>query len=312
MTIGRSASTTRYAVISVGTNSCRLLIAERGADGVLRPDYHETRGTRLGEGVDETRTLRSEAIDRTLAAARDYASLARGSDKIFGIGTSALRDSSNRREFTDRFESVAGVKLELLGGDEEASCSFAGALAGLRASGVDVPAKVSVVDVGGGSTEIATRAREKEEPRVRSLQLGAVRLTESSLAGDPPEAADIERARRVIRAELAGLPEDVRPSGALVAVGGTATTAARMLQALDDSSGSGVATIATADLSALLKAVLSMPTRDRMRMRNLPAQRADIFPAGMLIIDEVVREAGVVSLAVTDSDLLIGYIVRHA
>jgi len=305
-------STTRYAVISVGTNSCRLLIAVRGADGVLRPDYHETRGTRLGEGVDVMRTLRPDAIDRTIAAVEAYSSLARGSDKIFGIGTSALRDSANRREFTDRFESVAGTKLELLGGDEEASCSFAGALAGLRASGALVPGKVSVVDVGGGSTEIATRAHEKEDPRVRSLQLGAVRLTESSLAGDPPWPADVERTRRVIRAELARLPDDVTPAGALVAVGGTATTAARMLQALDESSGSGVATIAAADLSALLKAVLSMPTRERMRMRNLPAQRADIFPAGMLIIDEVVREAGVASLFVTDSDLLLGYIKRHA
>ncbi|HEY7994707.1 MAG TPA: hypothetical protein VID24_10875, partial [Candidatus Eremiobacteraceae bacterium] len=127
-----------------------------------------------------------------------------------------------------------------------------------------------------------------------------------------PGPADVERARRVIRAELAGLPDDVRPSGALVAVGGTATTAARMLQELDESSGSGVATIAAADLSALLKAVVSMPTRERMRMRNLPAQRADIFPAGMLIIDEIVRESGVASLAVTDSDLLLGYIARHA
>ena len=85
-----------------------------------------------------------------------------------------------------------------------------------------------------------------------------------------------------------------------------------MLQALDESSGSGVATIAAADVSALLKAVLSMPTRERLRMRNLPVQRADIFPAGLLIIDEIVREAGVASLAVTDSDLLLGYIARHS
>ena len=302
---------TRFAVISVGTNSCRLLIAVRGADGMLRPDYHETRGTRLGEGVDETRTLRPEAVERTLAAVRDYASLARGSDKIFGIGTSALRDSANRREFIERFEYVGGVQLELLSGDEEASYSFAGALAGLSAGGLDVPAKISVIDVGGGSTEIATRTREKEEPRVRSLQLGAVRLTESSLAGDPPAPADVERARRIIRAELAGLPDDVRPSGAVVAVGGTATTAARMLQAIDESSGSGVATIPAADISALLKAVLSMSTSERKRMRNLPAQRADIFPAGMLIIDELVRAAGVASLAITDSDLLLGYLARH-
>lgn len=301
----------RYAVISVGTNSCRLLIAVRGPDGVLRPDYHETRGTRLGEGVDESHKLRADAIDRTIAAVHDYAALARGSDKVFGIGTSALRDSENRREFTDRFEAEAGTKLELLSGDEEAVCSFAGALAGMRASGLDVPDVVSVVDVGGGSTELATRSRAGQEPCVRSLQLGAVRLTESSLLGDPPDVADVERARRLIRAELASLPEDVKPTGAVVAVGGTATTAARMLQALDDASGSGVATIAAADLSALLKAVFSMSTSERKRMRGLPEQRADIFPAGLLIIDEVVREAGVASLSVTDSDLLLGYVERH-
>jgi len=300
-----------YAVISVGTNSCRLLIAVRGADGALRPDYHETRGTRLGEGVDDARNLRTDAIDRTIAAVQAYAALARGSDKIFGIGTSALRDSANRREFTDRFEAEAGTKLKLLSGDEEAMSSFAGALAGMRASGLDIPAAISVVDVGGGSTEIATRSRTGEEPRVRSLQLGAVRLTESSLTGDPPIAADIERARRLIRAELAGLPEDVKPKNAVVAVGGTATTAARMLQALDDGSGSSVATIDAADISALLKAVLSMPTSERKRMRSLPEQRADIFPAGLLIIDAIVREAGVASLAVTDSDLLLGYVARH-
>jgi len=230
---------------------------------------------------------------------------------VFGIGTSALRDSSNRREFTDRFKSETDTKLELLSGDEEAVCSFAGALAGMRAGELDLPAAISVVDVGGGSTEIATRSRDGEEPRVRSLQLGAVRLTESSLGGDPPDPADIERARRMIRVELEGLPSDVKPKEAIVAVGGTATTAARMLQALDDASGSGVATIVAADLSALLKAVLSMPTRERRRMRGLPAQRADIFPAGLLIIEEVVREAGVTSFSVTDSDLLLGYVARH-
>ena len=103
----------------------------------------------------------------------------------------------------------------------------------------------------------------------------------------------------------------MRPNGAVVAVGGTATTAARMLQAFDDASGSGVATIAAADLAALLKAVLSMPTSERKRLRGLPAQRADIFPAGMLIIDEVVTAAGASSLTITDSDLLLGYVARH-
>lgn len=279
---------------------------------MIRPDYHETRGTRLGEGVDTTRSLNADAVERTLAAVRDYAALARGADDVFGIGTSALRDAGDRAEFTRRFERDAGTALTILSGEEEASSSFAGALAGLHAAGADVRDPLSVVDVGGGSTEIATRARESDEPRVASLQIGAVRLTEAWLKTDPPRPSDVERARRVVRAALEGLADDVRPAGKVVAVGGTATTAARMLQALDDASGSAVAAIATADLSELLKAVLALPTSERKRMRGLPAQRADIFPAGLLIIDELVRAAGASQLYVTDSDLLLGYVVRHA
>ena len=303
---------TRYAVISVGTNSCRLLIASRDADGAIRAGYHETRGTRLGEAVDKTRSLKPEAVERTLEAVRDYAALARGVDTIFGIGTSALRDAADGREFADRFEREAGVSLEVLGGDEEASSSFAGALAGLRAGGFDAPVSLSVIDVGGGSTEIARRTNAGDDPRVASLQIGAVRLTEAWLKSDPPSAAEVERARLVIRSGIAELPEAVRPAGAIVAVGGTATTAARMLQALDEAPGSGVAIVAAADLSALLKAVLALPIAERKRMRGLPAQRADIFPAGLLVVDEIVRAAGADSATVTDSDLLLGYIVRHA
>ena len=312
MTPSRSPSGPRYAVISVGTNSCRLLIASRGPDGAIRSDYHETRGTRLGEGVDKAGSLKPDAVERTLDAVRDYAVLARGVDTVFGIGTSALRDAADRREFADRFERDAGVGLDVLAGDEEASSSFAGALAGIRAGGLDVPASLSVIDVGGGSTEIAVRTDAADAPRVASLQIGAVRLTESWLKSDPASAAEIERARLVVGSAIAGLPEGVRPAGAIVAVGGTATTAARMLQALDEAPGSGVAVIAAADLAALLKAVLALPTAERKRMRGLPAQRADIFPAGLLIIDEIVRAAGAGSLTVTDSDLLLGYIVRHA
>lgn len=303
---------TRCAVISVGTNSCRLLIADRGPDGVLRPAYHETRGTRLGEGVGKAGMLQPDAVERTLAAVRDYAALARSAQTTFGIGTSALRDSANRRDFADRFAAAAGVQLDLLGGDEEASSSFAGALCGLRAAGIDVPDAVSVVDVGGGSTEIATRTRAGDEPRVASLQLGAVRLTEAWLTADPPTPAQTERARLVVRGELAALADGVRPVRDVIAVGGTATTAARMLQALDDASGSGVARVASADVAALLKAVSSIATEQRKRMRGLPAQRADIFPAGLLIIDEIARAANASALYVTDSDLLLGYIARHA
>lgn len=301
---------TRYAIISAGTNSCRLLIAV-GGKGALRSEYHETRGTRLGEGVDESGRLQPEAIERTMEVVRDYASIARGSDRTFGIGTSALRDASNGAAFTKAFCEAVGVQLEILSGEEEAASSFEGALCGLRAAGRRVPPALTVIDVGGGSSEFATRSREREEPRVASVQVGAVRMTEQYLSGDPPSVGGVERCRQAIRAALRELPDDVRPKEYVVAVGGTATTAAHVLQTIDEKSADGVAEIPAADLGALLKATLAMPMRERLRLRGLPAQRADIFPAGLMIIDEVIGEAKAPSLLVSESDLLLGYIARH-
>jgi exopolyphosphatase/guanosine-5'-triphosphate,3'-diphosphate pyrophosphatase len=286
------------------------LIAVRNADGVLRDEYHESRGTRLGEQVNESGKLAPEAIERTLAAVADYAKLSAGADRVFGIGTSALRDASNANEFVAAFAQTAGVPLEILSGDEEALSSFAGAMCGLKAAGRIVPPSVTVVDVGGGSSEFATRVLETDEPRVASLQIGAVRLTEGYLTGDPPRVEDVQRCRQAIRAALAGLPADVRPAGAVVAVGGTANTAGRMLQLTDQ--GAKVADIPAADLAALLKATLAMPVRERTRLRGLPSQRADIFPGGLMILDETVRLAEATSLIVSESDLLLGYLERHA
>ena len=307
----RSAQT-RYAIISAGTNSCRLLVAvSDDATGVLRAEYHETRGTRLGEGVNERRRLSAEAIDRTLAAVHDYAEIARGAARTFGIGTSALRDAENASTFADGFLKATGVALEILSGGEEAASSFEGALSGLRAAGRTIPAQLTVVDVGGGSTEFATRSAEGQDAAGASLQIGAVRLTERFLTGDPPPSADVERCRQAIRAALRDLPSEVRPRGSLVAVGGTASTAARMLQLIDESTAGGICDVAAADISALLKATLAMPVRERARLRGLPAQRADIFPAGLMIVDETVREAGAASLTVCQADLLLGYVSRH-
>lgn len=296
-------------MISVGTNSCRLLLAS-GDAGALHADYHESRGTRLGEGVGASGRLDPEAVRRTLAAVRDYAELARGAQRRFGIGTSALRDAKDSAEFAAEFEHEAGTPLVILSGEEEAASSFEGAVCGLKAAKRTVPACLCVVDVGGGSTEVGLRAAADQAPRYASLQIGAVRLTEKFLTGDPPAAGEIERCRQAIRSALNGL-EAQRPAGTVVAVGGTANTAARMLQLVDESAQTTVADIPAGDLEGLLKAVLSMPTRERKRLHGLPEQRSDIFPAGLMIIAEVVAIAGAQTLLVTESDLLLGYAERH-
>lgn len=242
---------------------------------------------------------------------RDYAALTAGCDEVFGIATSALRDAADRAAFEQRFKEASGTALAVLSGEEEAVASYEGAMAGLRASAWHVGAPHCVIDVGGGSTEVATALAAGAAPAIASLQVGAVRLTEKHLPGDPPSPADVDRCRLVVRAALAALPERVRPAGEIIAVGGTANTAARMLQAMDENAKGAVAAVDASDLRTLLDATLSMSVGQRRRLHGLPAQRADIFPAGLLILDEVLHEARTGRLIVSQSDLLLGYASRR-
>src|SRR5580704_16129166 len=217
----------RAAVLSIGTNSCRLLIASFAAGGRFTPEYHESRGTRLGEGIAPGTLLEPAAAERTLAAVNDYAALARHADCTFAIGTSALREAADAGAFASRVREITGAELHILIGDEEAKASFVGANHGLEAAGVAIDGALTVADIGGGSAEIARRDDVDVSVRTASLPLGAVRLTERFLVSDPPTADEIARCRTAIALSLDGLDAAVRPKGMLACVGGTAATAVR-------------------------------------------------------------------------------------
>src|SRR5215469_13863710 len=289
----------RAAVISAGTNSCRLLIV-RNDDGQLRIEHHDIRGTRLGQGTDVTGTLNADAMQRTVDAIEHFARLGKGAGKLFVIGTSALRDAANASQFIARVRDITGVELHILTGEEEARASFDGARWALEQAGRDYQEPLTVVDIGGGSTEIATRER------VASLPIGAVRLTERFVKSDPPKVEELGACRTAVRLELDGFQID--RSGTLTFVGGTADTAARMLYAYDMTGITRVAELDLADLEDLLALVSSLPVEQRKRLHALPESRVDIFPTGLVIIDEIVRCANDDSFLVSESDLLIGYL----
>lgn len=304
----------RCAIISVGTNSCRLLIA-RNHEGGWQPEYQELRGTRLGEGLKAGGRLDDAAMQRTLAAVEAMASLARAADERLGIGTSALREAANAYDFARAFAQATGARLAILTGDEEARYSYAGALMGLAAAGVDISKGACVADIGGGSTEIAAGGAGLDPEMAISIELGAVGLTEATMPSDPPTADEVERARMTARLALqAAAARTNRADSPLVAVGGTADAAAHMLLAYETAgrAGTGPAIVRRSDLDALLKLVVSVPTEQRKKLRGLPDQRADIFPAGLIILVELLAALGRHQAAVTQSDLLLGYIARHA
>ncbi len=174
-----------FAAVDCGTMSTRLLVS--GADG--EPLVRLTRITALGEGVDASRTLLPQAVQRTVAVLAEYREVMDryevGTARM--IGTSALRDASNRESFFRAAEDVIGTSVVLLSGDEEASLSYLGATSELNG----VPGHWLVADIGGGSTELVVG---RAPLAARSLELGCVRVTERFLHHDPPAPEELAAA----------------------------------------------------------------------------------------------------------------------
>jgi exopolyphosphatase / guanosine-5'-triphosphate,3'-diphosphate pyrophosphatase len=296
----------RIAVIAAGTNSCRLLIVRRD-DAGLYIEHHDIRGTRLGEGLTAGAALNPDAARRTLAAMAEFAQLAKRADKLVVIGTHALREASDAAAFARSARESTGTELRVLTGAEEARASFAGALWALERIGT-MPDAVSVIDIGGGSTELAVRKDRASAVHVTSLPIGAVRLTERFFKHDPPLASELTACRTAVRLELDGMDRTAMPGGVICAVGGTADTAARMLNAYDPAAEVHVATARLDDIVDLLRLTSALPLDARKRLHGLPESRADIFPAGLIVLEEIARRANVREILVTEADLLIGFV----
>jgi exopolyphosphatase/guanosine-5'-triphosphate,3'-diphosphate pyrophosphatase len=300
------------ALVSIGTNSTRLLVQ----DGQRRIAA-ESRGTRIGRGIGITGTIDAAARERTLAAIDEYVALARGSGAaaVDAIATSALRRASDGAGFGDEVAARVGIAPRILSGAEEATYSFLGATA-LRD---DNGAAVAVLDVGGGSAELAVdrpahaRATGMVQ-RALSLEIGAVRLSERHPALLGARALD-EGERRALEAEaradagavLAPFAE-LRGFEELIAVGGTALTAAAMVAGGD---GDG-ATMTRDEARRLIDALLSRDLDARKAMPQIRPQRADILPAGVIVVDEACRILGVDRFTVSEADLLLGYLTSPA
>jgi exopolyphosphatase / guanosine-5'-triphosphate,3'-diphosphate pyrophosphatase len=187
----------RVAVIDVGTNSTRLLVADVADDGRLTERVRRTKVTRLGDRLGETGVLGDDAMARVLETLGDYgAAIDAGRvDRAVAVLTSAVRDAANGEAFLARVrDQHAGIEARVIGGDEEARLTFRGATSERAAT--DAP--TLVVDVGGGSTELVVGSGDEVSFHA-STQAGVVRHTERHLASDPPTPA-----------ELNALAEDVR------------------------------------------------------------------------------------------------------
>ena len=211
----------RFAALDVGTNTVLMAVAERGPDGRLRAVLERGEITRLGEGVDGTRRLLPQALERTAAVISRFAEEAReqGVSAFAACATSAARDATNGSELLALVRERARIELEILGGDDEARLVFR---AVQEDFGTGAPALVAI-DIGGGSTEVVWGPARGAPAFHQSVNVGSVRLTERFVTGHPIPEAERRAIRAHVREAFSGVPSP--PSGTrAVAVAATATT----------------------------------------------------------------------------------------
>jgi len=300
----------RVAVVDLGTNTTRLLVAEV-ENGSLTEVEKQTTITRLGQGVDATGQLAGEAMDRVRAALAGYREIMDRENvtETIAVATSAMRDASNGPAFRDELNERFGIDARTISGDEEARLTFLGATSG-RTPAADTPSETVVIDIGGGSTEYVIGSPNSAPGFHVSTQMGSVRHTERFLKSDPPE-----------HEELVALAEDVwgvieehvpvqhrQETAEGIAVAGTATTLAAIDQELDPYDpekvhGYRVSLAAAERIQAMLAA---LPLDERRSVTGLHPDRAPTIVAGVTILVESIRAFGLDEIEVSEADILHG------
>ncbi len=305
----------RRAVVDVGTNSIKLLVAEV-ADHSVEPLYEASIQTRLGSGFYETHVLQPKAIEQTALAVSDFAAKARSwnvvSTRVFA--TSATRDAVNSADLVSAVKDVSGLAVEIISGEREADWVFRG----VSTDPELVRQPLLILDVGGGSTEFILGQGEHKHFR-RSFHLGTVRLLEKLPPGDPPTAGQLAEYRqwlktfldREVRSELeqALRCETKSAAGAsavqLVGTGGTATILARMAAKLDkfDRKQIEAVRLSHQQVNGLLEKLWSLPLAGRKHIVGLPSERADVILPGVAIYEAVMEQFGFGELRISTRGL---------
>jgi len=299
----------RRAVIDVGTNSIKLLVADvRGHE--VQPVHEESRQTRLGKGFYETHKLQPETIAHTAEAVWEFGEIAREreSSSIRVIATSAARDALNPRDLTNAIERASGLKTEIITGAREAEWAF---------QGVATDAELArhpllLLDVGGDSTEFIL-GQGKKKSFAHSFPLGTVRLMEKFPHKDPPTRADFTKCHdwvkdflhHEVRPQLEPALKNETGEILLVGTGGTTSILARIEQKLDhfDREKIDRAVLTFDQVVAHRKNLWKLPLIERKEIVGLPKARADVILTGVLIYEAMMAEFGFSQLRVSTRGL---------
>jgi exopolyphosphatase/guanosine-5'-triphosphate,3'-diphosphate pyrophosphatase len=295
------------AVVDIGSNSTRLLIAERSDDAITEL-VRESNVTRLGAGVDREGRLAEDAMQRVYTVLDGYRDEieAHGCESAVAVLTSAVRDSANGEEFAAQIRGRYGIEPHILTGDEEAQLTYLGATSERDPAN---RTRTLVLDIGGGSTEMVIG--EGNEVRFHvSTQAGVVRQSERHLDDDPPTAVEIDALVEDVTAILTdAVPATERDAvGHGIAVAGTATSLAAIAQSLEPYDPAQVEgyRVRAAECEEILTRLAAMGLAERREVAGLHPDRAPTIVAGLLIFREVLRLFGLDEIEVSEHDILRG------
>jgi exopolyphosphatase/guanosine-5'-triphosphate,3'-diphosphate pyrophosphatase len=301
----------RVAIVDIGTNSTRLLVADV-EEGRVRELERRSTVTRLGRGVDTSGQLSADAIDDVCEAVGDYIAVYEelGVDRVTAIATSAVRDAANSAVFLAELRERFALDARILDGAAEARLTYSGAC-------TERPPceKTLVCDIGGGSTELVIG----DGPDVgfyASLQAGVVRHTERYITHDPPEAAELEELADDVRSLIAGALEGAALAQANEGIGvaGTPTSLAAIDQGLDPYDPGRVHgyVLPLTSIQRMLSELASMPLVERLEVKGLHRGRAPTIVAGVVILVQVMRAFGLDRIEVSEHDILWGAALEAA
>lgn len=301
----------RIAALDLGSNSFHLVVVETRPDGSFVPLVREKEMLRLGDRVGRDGVIGADLFDRAVEAVRRFRALAEaeGATEIRALGTAALREARDGSDLVDRIEAETGVAVKVVSGVLEAQLIFEA----VRASVVIEPRPALCADLGGGSLELMVGDAAGLR-YATSLHLGVGRLTAELVRHDPPSEKDVDRVLRRARELLTPVLPDLlreRPR-MLIGSSGTLCTLVRMAAAergVVVGESVNQLTVGAGELAAVRRRILALPLAERERLPGLDARRADLVPAGAIVLAELMRASGLESITASDWALREGIVI---
>ena len=299
----------KKAVIEIGTNTTRMLIAEI-INEEIKVIEKDLITTRLGEGVDNSKHLKEEAMQRVLKALKEFkAEIEKHNLKAIKlVGTSALRDVKNSKDFIEKVYSQLGYDLEIISGEKEAELIYKGVTQNLDFN------DYIIIDIGGGSTEFIWKKRNEDEINMESIDIGAVRLTERFMVNrENSLGRNIVDDMSTYVHELLNEEIDILPGiNNLIGVGGTITTMASIMLKTEEYNPESIHNyvLKYSDINKVMNILRKLTLKRRKKVKGLNPDRADIIVPGIIILLETMKNLRNLNLRVSDYDILNGLIVE--